>query len=291
MRTNRSCSGLTMVELVSALTLFILIMGALTMALNKATTLWSTSHTSQPEQEQASLILNLIADDLQLAVTDNGTLLGSNEEPPATFLCDTTTNQVEGTKIILQFVKQRTRQSLSNASLNDPPALDAVFYTFFQDQESAGLFRYVIPLRYSDLSHPEHIGKLLEELRPRVESSAEPNTGEEYSLLSERLTPPIIVAGIPASYVQKTKYNLITAPADARMALQTVPEYNQFETAVLPDYIDISLRIFNEKEWIQYNRLVLSSVDDETFARTQAHLGTFASRRITFKSMRGTRLP
>ncbi|MDD2600340.1 MAG: hypothetical protein PHO37_14125 [Kiritimatiellae bacterium] len=291
MRTNASCSGLTMIELVSALTLFILIMGALTMALNKATALWSTSHTSQPEQEQANLILNLMADDLRLAVTDNGTLPGSTNEPPPTFLCDTTTNQAAGVTVILQFIKHRTKQSTFDATLDDPPALDAVFYTFFQDQESAGLFRYVIPLRYSDLNHPEHIGKLLEDLRPQVENLAEPPASWEYSLLSDKLAPPLIVVGIPSSYVRKNKFNPVTAPADARLALQAVPEYNQVATAVLPDYIDISLRIFSDMEWDKYNRLAHSSMDDEAFRSAQAHLGIFASRRITFKTMRGTRLP
>lgn len=290
MKTKLSRSGLTMIELVSALTLFILIMGALTMALNKATTLWGTSHSSLPEQEQANLILSLIADDLQLAVVDNGTLPGSNEEPPPTFLCDTTTNQATGVKIILQFIKHRTRQTRFNEPPNDHPALDAVYYTFFQDQESTKFSRYVIPLKPADPDHPEHIGKQLEELQPQGEDSAAPSAGEEYSLLSDRLTPPIIVVGIPSHYVRENNSHLVAAP-DPRLALQSVPEYNQVATAVLPDYIDISIRVFNEKEWIQYNRLALSSVDDETFARAQAHLGTSASRRITFKAMRGTRLP
>lgn len=308
MRNNASSSGLTMIELVSAMTLFILIMGALTMALNKATTLWNTSHTSQPEQEQANLLLNLMENDLQLAVTDNGPLPGSTNSPPPTFLCDTTTNQTADVKIILQFIKFRIKPSPFDDTPDAPPSLDAVFYVFAQD----ALFRHVIPLKYTDPNKPEHIGVLLEEtvdvhqnvlknaefhrqllsyLKKPLGGGPEPTVEWEYSLLADKVLQPLIIAGIPDQYINKSRSNLISAPTNAQQPLQSINEYNQVEASVLPDYLDISIRIFNEPDWNKYLRLFDSSMDDATFSNAQAHLGTSASSCITFKTVRGTRLP
>ncbi len=305
-----SRSGMTMIELVSALMLFILILGALTMALNKATTLWSTSHTNQYEKERANLILALITDDLQLAVTDNGIPTDASGTPPATFYCDTTTNQsaAADAKLILQFIRHRTKPSPFDSSPDAPPALDAVFYVFSQD----ALFRHVIPLKYPDPNTPEHIGTLLENLTDQNQdvlrsaefharllahlknplgADPEPALAWEYSLLADRVLQPLIIAGIPERYINKNRSNLISTPAGAQQNLQSISEYNQVESSVLPDYLDISLRIFNEVEWNRYLRLFDTALDDETFARAQAHLGAPSSRRISFKTMRGARLP
>jgi len=307
MQKNFARCGMTMIELVSALMLFILILGALTMALNKATTLWSTSHTNQYEKERANLILTLIADDLQLAVTDNGSL-NSVAEPPATFYCDTTTNQSSEVKLILQFIRHRTKPSPFDSSPDAPPALDAVFYTFTQD----ALFRHVFPLKYSDPEAPEHIGELLENLRNDHQADLrsaefhaqllrylkdplggdpEPTVGWEYSLLADKLLQPLIIAGVPSRYVRESQSRLVSAPANAGLALQSIPEYSRVESAVLPDYLDLSIRIFSEVDWHKYLRLFDTALDDETFARAQAHLGAPSSRRISFKTIRGARLP
>jgi len=304
MKKYCSRAGMSMIELVSALTIFLFILGALTMALNKATTLWSSSHTNQYEKEKANHILTLIADDLQLAVTDNGLLENINSEIPVTFYSDATTNQAAGgnTKMLLQFVKYRTKASPFDTTPDAAPALDAVFYTFAEDS----LFRHVIPLKYSNPADPEHIGNLLKDLRPLVESSAlprslldylkdplngtEPTVDWEYSLLADKLIQPVIITGIPTTYAIKDKSNLISTPANPQ-TLQSVPEYNKIESTVLPDYIDISIRIFNEADWFKYVNLFNTSVDDETFARLQKNLGTYSSRRISFRTTRGARLP
>ena len=295
-------SGMTMIELVSALMLFIFILGALIMALNKATTLWSSTHTHQYSQDKANLILSMMASDLQHAVTDNGLPLESSTQTPSTFYCDSTTNNNAGVQMLLQFIKHRTKPSPFDDTPDAAPALDAVFYTFVQDS----IFRHVIPLKYSDPNDPEHIGKLLEDLRPDVDNAslhteilnylddplgtAEPNVPWEYSLLSGKVTHPVILAGIPSIYVRDNKSNLVSTPAkDA--TLQSLPEYNKVETAVLPNYIDISLRIFNDAEWIKYILLFDESIDDQTFARKERSLGSYSSRRISFRTTRGARLP
>jgi hypothetical protein len=297
MRLNlQSRNGMTMVELVSALMIFIFILGALTMALNRATNLWSSSSTGQYEQEKGDFILALLADDLSQAVTDNALLRESENQPPPTFLCDAdAVANAEECKIILQFVRHPPYKSLVRD--NKPPALEAVFYTYYKNT----LFRHAVALEYTNTDNQEHIGKLLEEKAGEVNdknlhdaiiayTENYPSTANwEYSLLAERIDLPIILAGIAERYIDAYAHELYNKSAVLSSGLRTLPEYYKMESAVLPDYLFVALRIYNETDWDESRRLA-DSDDPDLVKRKEPYLGKYFSRRYSFPTMKGARL-
>ena len=289
--TSRRC-GMTMIELVSALMLFIFILGGLTMALNKATSLWSSSHNNQVEEEKAALVLNLMYDDLQQAVTDNAPDIDDNEAPP-TFLIDGEDLSNAGdVKIVLQFIRHRSY--ISRQTNKEPPALDAVFYTYYGD----ALFRHVIPLAYTDVNQPEHIGNLLGDIASTITPSLHtqildgtpPSNGGTFSVLARNIHQPVIIAGIPAQHSNNAPESWIfNESATLSNNIRTLPEYKKLESKVLPDYIFFAIRIFSETEWAAYNKL-LDSGDQVTISRKEPYFGKTVSRRISFQTTRGARL-
>jgi type II secretory pathway component PulJ len=300
MNISSSKRGMTMIELVSALMLFIFILGGLTMALNKVTTLWSSSHTKQTEQEKAELILTMLTDDLRQVVSDNGKALDQSDETPPAFICDGSTNQTTGVKTLLQFVRLSPDNRKTNLASEKPPFLDAIFYTFYNNM----LFRHVVPLQYTS-DPPEPIGGLLEQAynqtcTPAIHNeiinylddpanNPEPATSGAFSLLATEVAQPIILAGIASTHVTKdTPAPLFTEQRDS-LSITTPAIYNEFKTSVLPDYIDVQIRIFNKNDWNTF--LNLFNATPEEFERKEPHLGAFKSKRIFFSTTRGARLP
>lgn len=291
-------SGMTMIELVSALMLFILILGGLTMALNKATTLWSPSHTKQKEQVTADLTLSLIEDDLKQAVTDNVPAINNDESKPTFFVDSEPINNAGDVKIVLQFIRHRSYKSKQKNK--EIPALDAIFYTYYDN----ALFRHAVPLKYANPNQPEHIGEMLQNLTTSIETpalhaqildyfknplgTAPPGNGE-FSLLAQNIHQPIIIAGMPTSYVTASTSKLYNPSFTLNNSIQTIPEYIKLAATVLPDYIFVALRIFNDSDWIAYQTLI-DSADTATIKRDEPHLGKVTSRRISFWTTRGTRL-
>jgi hypothetical protein len=296
---TESRSGMTMVELVSALMIFIFMLGGLTMALNKVTGLWSSAHTGQYEQEKADLILSLIGSDLAQAVTDNAPLRETGGEPPPTFLCGGTADPSGGDlRFLLQFIRHPPHRTVIRDQ--EPPALEAVFYTFYRN----ALFRHVVPLAYTDPDAPEHLGELLEEASAQADDPAlhdaviayaaspaagAPSVAWECSLLAERIMPPVVLAGIKQQYADSSG-DLVNPAFELSNSLRTLPEYQRLESRVLPDYVFIALRIFNQNEWNDYATLERSA-DPDTYARREPHLGRYASRRYSFMTLKGARLP
>lgn len=287
-----------MIELVSALMLFLLILGGLTLAVNKATALWSSSHSKQTEQETADLILNLIEDDLRHAVTDNAPDRNNNESPPTFFIDGEQLDHANEVKAVLQFIRHRSY--ISKRANKSSPALDAVFYTYYGNS----LFRHVIPLEYSDINNPEHIGELLKQLQPSIENPAlhkqiitylnnpaesAPPTQNAFSLLAHNIQQPGVIAAIPYAYANAPANQLYNQSFILNNSIQTLPEYSKLETKVLPDYVLIAVRVFNEADWKTYRDL-LDSGDQIAFDRKEPHLGRTVSRRISFQTSRGARL-
>ncbi len=295
---SESRCGMTMVELVSALMIFILMLGGLTMALNKVTGLWSSAGTGQYEQEKADLILSLIGSDLTQAVADNAPLRETGEAPPS-FVCDGTPVQSDGDlRILLQFIRHPPYRAVIRDQ--SPPALEAVVYTYYR----SALFRHVVPLAYTTPDQPEHIGELLADAAALVDNPADheailayaanpaansPSMPWEYSLLAERIMQPVVLAGIKPQYVDSSEPP-VNRSFELSNALRTLPEYLKLESRVLPDYFFIALRIFNQNEWNDYAAL-MRSADQDAIARREPHLGRYASRRYSFATMKGARLP
>jgi type II secretory pathway component PulJ len=278
-RLFSSNSGLTMIELVSAVSLFIVILGALTMALNKTIEIWSPKHTNQDEKIVAQKILNLLEQDLSYAVADNGVPFDTSISTNApTFIANPTIN-VKKLNILLGFIKY--------SSLNTPsdiaPALDTVFYTYYE----GALFRRIIPLDYEDVDDPEHIGVLLELERAKV-------IGEIgiHNKMIEFINNPL---NNPEPTIDIGLFSLIATKVEIKNVSIEIPdastgENNEIESSVLPDLLFLSLKLYNDRDWPKFVNAEKATNDDEKLTQLTRHLGFESSRMIQFRTVSGTRL-
>ena len=302
-------NAFTLIELVAALSLFVVILGILMTVLNSATEMWSASRSQKKEQTAALAITDLIADDLYQAVADNSVPNNSTANAPEypSFILETppinaTLNDVV---VLLAFARR------SSSRVPDPDtagatdtrfSLDAVFYTYYLN----ALFRHVIPL-YNDFNDPEPLGTLLHELLDSIrnagthddiiEALQDPTKSSDvkwqYTLLAERVLPSLN-ATIPEGFVRKEDpgFPHMVEGSDKRPIgnnMKLHPIYGRLTTDVLPDQIDVALHLFDEQDWAKYELLRDQDTKD---ARYQIKtLGTLVSRRITLPQAGGSRLP
>jgi len=294
-------SGMTMIELVAALALFIIVLGSLLTILNSATSLWSSSRSQQREQAAAQSLIDLLTDDLQNAVTDSG--VPTNNTPTAakpTFVLDSRTNApADDVLIMLQFARHAIPHAQGTSPSGIPVSLDAVFYTFAGN----ALFRHVIPLSYPTFAQAEPLGDLLDEQRAKVENGTlhdqilkalsdpaiKPSADWSYSVLATRIDVLGMLAAIPEAFVRKTLFHKTADARQTAAGLSLPPEYDYLETDVLPDRLDVALRLHSEEDWNTLQRLDGQSTDEAD--RKRQLLGLKFSKRITFPAQGGSRLP
>ncbi|MFO7937012.1 MAG: hypothetical protein R6V06_05320 [Kiritimatiellia bacterium] len=286
--------------------LFVFMLGGLTLALNKAASLWNSAHTRQNEEEQAELVLNMMTDDLRQAVADTGSPVINSHKMKPSFLCDASTNRTDKVVPLLQFVKLRPERSSFNTNESKPPFLDAVIYTYYGNM----LFRHIAPLEeYNDTSKPALIGQLLESLKDKIvresihdeiidymnalakTSKPEKHPGN-YSVIASFIEQPLILGCIRRDAVTndgKTDTPVVTEQTDS-LDIITPPLYCKFATRALPDYLDIEIRIFNEVEWNTYLQLSETASAKE-FNRKNPFLGKYRSKRIYLPAAGAAELP
>jgi hypothetical protein len=295
---------MTLIELVASLALFVIIFGSLLTITNTATSLWSSSRSQQHEQAIGQNILELLSDDLQHAVTDSVTPSMTNAPAAPTFILDSRTNQpASGVQIVLQFARHAKPQSRVNTPTGIPLSVDAVFYTLVDN----ALFRHVIPLAYTSFADAEPLGELLDAQRANIDNKAlhtdilgyvkdpdpehhtQPTADWSYALLAERIDILALPAALPEAFAIKSKSHQ-SAPAQMTAAgIPQPPEYDYLSTDVLPDHIEIALRLHSEESWAILQRLQNDTSDE---ANTQRQvLGLRFSKRITFPAQGGSRLP
>jgi type II secretory pathway pseudopilin PulG len=299
----------TLIELVAALSLFVVILGILMTVLNSATEMWSASRSQKKEQTAALAITDLIADDLYQAVADNSVPTNSTANAPeySSFILETppanaTLNDVV---VLLAFARR------SSSRVPDPDtagatdtrfSLDAVFYTYYLN----ALFRHVIPL-YNDFTDPQPLGTLLHDLRDSVkkenihkqiieslsDATKSSDAKWQYTLLAERVLPSLN-ATIPEGFVRQKDQgfpHMVEGsdkwPIGNNMKLH--PIFDRLTTDVLPDQIDVAFRLFDEQDWAAYWKLEKDSSPADVLK--SSYLGTFISRRITLPQAGGSRLP
>lgn len=282
-------SGMTMVELVAALALFVLILGALLTILNTATSLWSSSRSQQQEQTSAENTASSIADDLYEAVTDCGVPTNTVfAKIKPTFLLSTppsnsTPNQVV---VVLGFARHASPRTYTDNKNAVRLSLDAVFYTYYK----YALFRHAIPMSYTSYVKPETLGELLETARNKVatealhdeilkslsDPSVTPSSPGSYQLLAERAEIEG-VATLPKNWVQKQGAGAETVSLGECGAL------------ALPDRLDLALRLYSQEDWETYQTLKLDN--SESARLKKRHLGVLLTKRLTFPSKGGSRLP
>ena len=286
-------SGMTMIELVAALALFAVILGSLLTVMDTATSLWSSSRSQQREQATAENIAALVFDDLYEAVTDNGVPTNSASAPvkPTFILSSPPTNGTPGNVVtVLGFARHASPRTLADESLVPNPALrlslDAVFYTYYNN----ALFRHVIPLACkTSFADAEPLGGLLEELRNKVKQADHGN------ILSSAKDPaqPSPVKWTCQMLAERVELGLFaTLPGNYVMDRNDGPEpvtLSEVETGVLPDQVDLAFVLYSEEDWAAYQPL-----KNDTSASAELkkrHLGVPFSKRITFPSKGGSRLP
>jgi type II secretory pathway pseudopilin PulG len=301
-----SSPAFTLIELVAALSLFVVILGILMTVLNSATDLWSASRSQKRETHIAASIMEQLADDLVQAVTDNAGStndLSSVQEHPCFILASPPTNATPNDVVVLLAF---ARHGTSRVAAPDSPgegdvrlSLDAVFYTYYRD----ALFRHVIPL-YNDFNDPQPLGTLLHDLRASAEDtsihdkildmqrdpSQKPGVDWSYLLLAERVIPSL-QASLADAFLRKTD-NAYQRVADTREigdGLFVPPVYDRLTTDVLPDQVDFALHLFDAQDWSAYQEIKQDSSSDAQQKRR--HLGVLHSKRITFPAQGGSRLP
>ena len=281
--------GMTMIELVAALALFVLILGTLLTVMDTATSLWSSSRSQQTEQTKAENIADIIADDLYEAVTDNGVPTNSpSADIEPTFLLSTppTNSSPNSVIVVIGLVRHASPRTYSDGNSANRLSLDAVFYTYYKN----ALFRHAIPLSYTTLNEPETLGELLGSQRTRVQDAGihdkildslqNPATAVSvpwsYLLLSER-TEMELAATLPKTYVKN--------PGNGADPV-TLGKVDAF---ALPDQINLALRIYSAEDWSTYQPIKDNTSDDATLKKRG--LGSFYSKLISFPAKGGSRLP
>ena len=277
-RNNRDRThGMTLIELVASLSLFVVILGILMTILNSATDLWSASRNQKKDLSAALAITDLIADDLYQAVTD----LSKVDDLYHSFFLDSpniTNIQPNVVTIHLAFLRPASPRTRIPAGLRSGTrtSLDAVFYTAY----SHALFRHVIPVTLdfaqamtNGVARPHEFltdaSSIVNDptLHRNLLDPSSPPPGTTSSLLAERVIPTFL-----AHYMDDPD-----------------PKPDDVQSDLLPHLLDLSLHLFNVNEWGEYQSILIDTSPAALLKRS--HLGTLISRRITLPQAGGSRLP
>ncbi|NLT69942.1 MAG: hypothetical protein GXX91_04520, partial [Verrucomicrobiaceae bacterium] len=294
-------NAFTLIELVAALSLFVVILGILMTVLNSATEMWSASHSQKKEQTAALAITDLIADDLVQAVSVN-----INDYP--IFILESLPDipgKPDPSKVytILGFVRHASVHSPVPLS-EKRRSIDAVFYTYYDN----ALLRHVFPIVTSGFNTSESIGKLVDGYKNKLTKDehdkilkfARNEPGATYpdvwqwQLLAER-ADIIIAATLPRTLIRMNdpgKYpNALPSAPDPDPDLHLPPlPVSRLYSDVLPDQVDIrQLRLCDQQDWAAYEPLRDKDTPKDRYLK--AFLGTLVSRRITLPQAGGSRLP
>jgi type II secretory pathway component PulJ len=220
-------SGLTVLELVSALALFVIVLGTLMVALNSATDIWSRTTGKSRTQAQARRALEQLVKDLAGAVavpTDprrslppaSGLAETSSDEP--FFLAESQPEQQTG----IYFVRQCSPNEVAGEGAR---ALELVAYCWTTN----GLSRYAVPVVSSENDRIE----------PRVSDQLASFAQEISSLqAASNVIAASIVQFVPLVYKP-------ASPSVPTSETQPVEPLNRngenLELGDLPDYVDVLL--------------------------------------------------
>lgn len=246
-------SGLTVLELVSALALFVIVLGTLMIALNSATDIWARNTSKTRATQKARQALDRLATDLASAVAQS-TVSHESSAPTASeepfFIAENRNDK----QIALYFVRQLSPAEVSG---DGAISLEAVSYSWTTN----GLSRYVRPLATS------------------LEGVIEPPVSDQLVKFKRDVENITVVSNLlAASIVQFMP--LVYQPLSSKVTTpETQPleplnkEVSKIELADLPDFIDV----------------ILASVEpqDSSASGTTNYL----TRRITLPAAQASRLP
>lgn len=271
-------NGMTLIELVAALSLMVVIIGILMTVLNSATNLWGSSRNRKKDLTAiATSIADLIADDLYQAMTD----ISEQNDLYQSFYCyspDPTNIATDTVTIHLAFLRPASPRTHVPPQLQSETrtSLDAIFYTTY----SAALYRHVLPVTLdftqaltNGIALPHNF---LTELMPLV------NDPELHrKLLDPYASPPETSSALLAERVIATFLAHYRDDPD--------PKPDDIQSDLLPHYLDLALHLFNAEDWDAYRAGINDYSKSAEMKRSQ--LGTLISRRITLPQAGGSRLP
>ena len=251
-RRNRR-AGLTVLELVSALALFIIILGTLLVALNSATDTWTRSANRNRSQLKVRQALDLIATDLACAVapqSQRSRISSGASATPGTAQEPLFIAEAKNTQIGLYFVRL-----LSPAELTDSKqlSLELVAYSLTTN----GLSRYTQPVS----EYPPELSDQLVFFKNGVTSLLTPSNVLSSATVQfePRLYQPL----------RNTKVTTATQPVDP-----IDPVNSAINLADLPDFVDILVAYIDKEDWANSS------------GRTN-----YLTRRITLPAAQASRLP
>jgi len=272
-------NGYTLIELVAALSLFVVILGVLMTIMNSATDLWSASRNQKKDLSTALAITDLIADDLYQAVTD---ISKTNDLYHSFYVFSPAiTNTLPDTDTVsihLAFLRPASPRTRIPADLNSGTrtSLDAVFYTSYE----FALFRHVIPVTI-DFSQTVTNGVARAHSFITDASSIVNNPSLHRDLLDPAAPPPETTSSLLVERVIPTFLAHYRDDPD--------PKPDDVQSDLPPHYLDLSLHLFDAEDWATYRSIFNDSSDLAELKRS--HLGTLVSRRITLPQAGGSRLP
>ena len=254
-------AGLTVLELVSSLALFIIILGALLVALNSATDIWTRSANRNRDQQKVRQALDLVATDLASAVAPRrfDATAAVASATPGTAQKPVFIAERNATQVGLYFIRMCSPVELADAR---QLSLNMVAYSWTTN----GLSRYTRPVQdeTGSRSAAPDLNQQLERFKSDVLITQPPSniltsaTVGFATLLYQplRVTPPTANAAIP--YIGQD---------DAAV-------FSEVKLDDLPDFVDILIAYADPEDWAN------------GYGKTN-----YMTRRITLPAAQASRLP
>jgi len=321
-------TGLTMIELVSALALFVIIFAMLMSVFRMVTRLWLPEQSSKQLQARSETVMDILANDFYQAVADKGIVPDEGEMNRPSFVLDCpmdmgTQPTVNATTDTPQTVLQtilRNAQITPNASTRDDAqvvlcftrhasprtplsdedpsqriSLDAVFYVCY----SNCLSRHVYPLvRDSWVDNAEDTASALLIARGKqlaTELSAKLNWyrgGEPPSEGQHSLLADrcdfAILATLPPAVLSQPPFVLGSIAEPAPDPSKPLNFFWLCEALAVPDFLDVAIILYNDEDW--NTRAALQNDNTPRADLKREFLGVRSSKRITFPAKRGAGL-
>jgi len=285
-------SGLTIIELITSLVLFVMIFGMLMAVVRIAVNLWTPDQSDSQLQARGDTVMDVLANDFYQAVADNGATFPNAKTNDPCFVLDCNTNTLANTtvpQIVLYFARQASPTTpLTRGSPDQRNALDAVFYVCY----SNCLSRHIYPLvRGTWKDNSETLSDLLSAARNELDSGlpgiyawfrstggvASPDWGS-HSLLASRCNFAAL-ATLPPEMLK----NPFSDP-------EPLVRFDQCEAYVVPDFLDAALILYDEAEWNTLNTPPPASETTEETGLKRAFLGKQFSKRMAYPAKGGARL-
>lgn len=254
---GRSRSGLTALELVCALSLFVIVFGTLLIALNSATNTWTYSTDKNRDLIKARNALDLMASDLACAVAprravdiaaDTATTLGSSQKP--------------------LFIAEQT----------DSPLQSGLYFVMFHPSATSSLSLALVAYHWTTNGLARHVRAV----EPQANREIPPDLCSQLADFKTSVgliqTPTNIltsaVAGFGFYFYQPTRQ----AAPPATMAPDHIGRGTSIEANIrladLPDYADLFVAYVNAGDW------------SHGYTRTN-----YLTRRVTLPAAQASRLP